>query len=167
MCWSYNRQYGTRFIPAMPTNLYGPNDNFDLETSHVLPALINKFHQAKQNHEPSVTVWGTGSPKREFLYVDDLADACCFIMNRNFLDSDYKNTPLFNIGTGRDITINNLAELIKKITGYTGNIVFDPSKPDGTPQKLLDVSRLTDMGWQARTSLEDGIAEVFLEFGKK
>jgi GDP-L-fucose synthase len=167
MCWAYNRQYGTRFIPVMPTNLYGPNDNFDLETSHVLPALINKFHQAKQNHEPSVTVWGTGSPKREFLYVDDLADACCFIMNRNFLDSDYKNTPLFNIGTGRDITINNLAELIKKITGYTGNIVFDPSKPDGTPQKLLDVSRLTDMGWQARTSLEDGIAEVFLEFGKK
>ena len=139
MCWAYNRQYKTKFIPVMPTNLYGPNDNFNLETSHVLPALIRKFHEAKQNNQPEVEVWGTGSPKREFLHVDDLADACLFIMEKEFSDQDYLNKPLFNIGTGKDITIKELAELIKDITGFKGDIVFDASKPDGTPRKCLDV----------------------------
>jgi GDP-L-fucose synthase len=166
MCWSYNRQHGTRFIPVMPTNLYGPNDNFDLETSHVLPALISKFHQAKRNHEPAVTVWGSGSPRREFLHVDDLVNACCFIMNIEFSGFEYKKNLLFNIGTGKDITIKELAELIKSITGYEGDIVLDLSKPDGTPQKLLDVSKMSNMGWQAGTSLENGITKLVLEFNK-
>src|SRR3989339_333869 len=164
MCWAYNRQHGTKFIPVMPTNLYGPNDNFDLETSHVLPALIAKFHEAKQNQQPSVTVWGTGTPKREFLHVDDLADACLFIMTKIFSDEDYRNNPLFNIGTGKDISIKELAELIKKITGFDGNIVYDPSKPDGTPRKLLDVSKMNNLGWQARTSLEKGIETAYAAF---
>jgi len=164
MCWAYNRQHGTKFIPVMPTNLYGPNDNFDLETSHVLPALIAKFHEAKQNRQPSVTVWGTGTPKREFLHVDDLADACLFIMTKIFSDEDYRNNPLFNIGTGKDISIKELAELIKKITGFDGNIVYDPSKPDGTPRKLLDVSKMNNLGWQARTSLEKGIETAYAAF---
>ena len=164
MCWAYNRQHGTKFIPVMPTNLYGPNDNFDLETSHVLPALIAKFHEAKQNRQPSVTVWGTGTPKREFLHVDDLADACLFIMTKIFSDEDYRNNPLFNIGTGKDISIKELAELIKKITGFDGNIVYDPSKPDGTPRKLLDVSKMNNLGWQAQTSLEKGIETAYAAF---
>ena len=164
MCWAYNRQHGTKFIPVMPTNLYGPNDNFDLETSHVLPALIAKFHEAKQNRQPSVTVWGTGTPKREFLHVDDLADACLFIMTKIFSDEDYRNNPLFNIGTGKDISIKELAELIKKITGFDGNIVYDPSKPDGTPRKLLDVSKMNNLGWQAQTSLEKGIENAYAAF---
>jgi GDP-L-fucose synthase len=164
MCWAYNRQYGTRFIPVMPTNLYGPNDNFDLETSHVLPALIAKFHEAKQTRQPSVTVWGTGTPKREFLHVDDLAEACVFIMKKEFVASDDTHNLLFNIGTGEDISINDLAELIKKITGFEGKIVFDPSKPDGTPRKLLDVSKMNKMGWQAQISLESGIASTYAAF---
>nr|NJM03233.1 GDP-L-fucose synthase [Desulfobacula sp.] len=164
MCWAYNRQHGTKFIPVMPTNLYGPNDNFDLQTSHVLPALISKFHEAKQNRQPSVTVWGTGTPKREFLHVDDLADACLFIMTKIFSDEDYRNNPLFNIGTGEDISIKELAELIKKITGFDGDIVYDPSKPDGTPRKLLDVSKMNELGWQAQTSLKKGIETAYAAF---
>jgi len=161
MCWSYNRQYGTKFIPIMPTNLYGPNDNFNLETSHVLPALIRKFHEAIQNNAESVIVWGTGSPKREFLYVDDLADASLFIMQKEFTDQTYKNNPLFNIGSGKDITIKELAQLIKGIVGFKGKIDFDALKPDGTPQKRLDVSKLTTLNWQAATPLKEGITKTY------
>jgi len=161
MCWSYNRQYGTKFIPVMPTNLYGPNDNFDLETSHVLPALIRKFHEAKENNQSSVTVWGTGSPKREFLHVDDLADACIYIMRKKFEHPEYKNKPLFNIGTGKDITIKELAELIKETTGFKGKIIFDASKPDGTPQKVLDISKTNHLNWYAATAFKDGIEGTY------
>jgi len=166
MCWAYNRQYGTKFIPVMPTNLYGPNDNFDLETSHVLPALIRKFHEAKQNNAQSVTVWGTGTPRREFLHVDDLADACLFLMQKNFSATEYQNKPLFNIGSGKDISIKELAELIKEITGFKGKIMFDPLKPDGTPQKLLDVSKLKTLNWHAATALRDGIQGTSEAFEK-
>ncbi|MBC8441375.1 MAG: GDP-L-fucose synthase [Deltaproteobacteria bacterium] len=166
MCWSYNRQYGTKFIPVMPTNLYGPNDNFDLETSHVLPALIRKFHEARQNNAESVTVWGTGHPKREFLHVDDLADACLFIMQKKFSDQEYKNKPLFNIGSGRDISVKELAELIKEITRFKGKIVFDTSIPDGTPQKLLDISKLKTLNWHPATKLKDGIKSTAEAFKK-
>jgi len=162
MCWSYNRQYGTRFIPLMPTNLYGPNDNFDQETSHVLPALIRKFHEAKKHHSPSVTVWGSGTPRREFLYVDDLAKGCLFVMQQ-----EYPANPLYNIGTGEDITIRDLAVMIKEVVGYVGEIVFDPSKPDGTPRKLLDVSRLLGLGWQPEVPLEDGLRRTYGWFAKK
>jgi GDP-L-fucose synthase len=139
----------------MPTNLYGPHDNFDPETSHVLPALIRKFHEAKINNESSVTLWGSGSPRREFLHVDDLADACVFLIN------NYNGTDRINIGTGVDVTIKELAESIKSITGYTGEIRWDTSKPDGTPQKLLDVSRLHALGWKHRTELIDGIKKTY------
>lgn len=166
MCWSYNRQYGTKFIPVMPTNLYGPNDNFDLETSHVLPALIRKFHEAKQNNAESVVVWGTGAPKREFLYVDDLADACLFMIQKQFSGQTYKNKPLFNIGSGKDISIKELAELIKDITGFKGKIIFDTSKPDGTPQKLLDVSKIHGLNWMAQTTLKEGITKTYDFFQK-
>ena len=161
MCRAYNRQYGTKFIPVMPTNLYGPNDNFDLETSHVLPALIRKFHEAKQAGTETVTVWGTGSPKREFLHVDDLAHACCFLMNQDFTEEEYKNNLLYNIGTGTDISIKELAGLIRDITGFQGRIIFDTSKPDGTPRKLLDVSRLRKLGWKPGITLEDGIRHTY------
>ena len=167
MCWSYNRQYGTKFIPVMPTNLYGPNDNFDLETSHVLPALIRKFHEAKINNEKSVTVWGTGKPTREFLHVNDLADACSFIMEQEFSTDDYNNKPLFNIGTGKEISINELAKLIKSIVGFDGNIIFDLSKPDGTPLKLLDVSKINLLNWFSTTALKDGIADTYTFFTKQ
>jgi len=167
MCWSYNRQYGTKFIPVMPTNLYGPNDNFNLETSHVLPALIRKFHEAVQTSADSVIVWGTGAPRREFLHVDDLADACLFLMHKEFSDLEYQNKPLFNIGSGTDISIKELAELIKEITGFKGKIIFDTSKPDGTPQKLLDVSRLNNLNWHEKTSLPDGIAKTYAAFQEK
>ncbi|MCK5543001.1 MAG: GDP-L-fucose synthase [Desulfobacterales bacterium] len=161
MCWAYNKQYKTQFIPVMPTNLYGPNDNFDLETSHVLPALIRKFHEAKQNQESSVTVWGTGSPKREFLHVDDLADACLFIMNKDFTKLQYLNNPLFNIGCGKDISIKELAQLIKEITGFKGQIIFDSSKPDGTLQKLLNVSKIEALNWSAATTLKNGLENTY------
>jgi len=167
MCWSYNRQYGTKFIPIMPTNLYGPNDNFNLETSHVLPALIRKFHEAIQNNAESVIVWGTGSPKREFLYVDDLADASLFIMQKEFTDQTYKNNPLFNIGSGKDITIKELAQLIKGIVGFKGKIDFDALKPDGTPQKRLDVSKLNFLNWHAATALKDGIRKTYDSYKEK
>lgn len=161
MCWAYNRQYETRFIPVMPTNLYGPEDNFDLETSHVLPALIRKFHEAKQNKKASVTVWGTGTPKREFIHVDDLADACLFLLNKEFTKNDYLNNPLLNIGCGKDTSIKELSELIKKITKFEGKIIFDTSKPDGTPQKLLNVSRIKALGWESVTTLENGLQNTY------
>jgi len=155
MCQAYNAQYETNFISVMPTNLYGPGDNFDLETSHVLPALIRKFHEAKTGHSPSVTIWGTGTPKREFLYIDDLADACIFLME------NYDRSEIVNIGVGEDMPISELALLIKEITGYQGEIVYDRSKPDGTPRKLLDVSRLHSLGWKAKISLEEGIVRTY------
>jgi GDP-L-fucose synthase len=155
MCQYFNRQYGTNFISVMPTNLYGPNDNFDLETSHVLPALIRKFHEAKINNSPYVEVWGTGTPKREFLHVDDLADAVIYLMN------NYDENEPINIGTGEDISINELAELIKEIVGYEGEIRFDTTKPDGTPRKLLDVSRLHSTGWKHKIDLREGIKQTY------
>ncbi len=155
MCEFYNRQYGSGFIGVMPTNLYGPNDNFDLEKSHVLPALIRKCHEAKVNQEREVVIWGTGSPRREFLHVDDLADACLYLMEH------YDGKEIVNIGVGEDLTIRELAEMVVCIVGFEGKLRFDTSKPDGTPQKLLDVSRLNDLGWQANTSLEDGIRQTY------
>jgi len=155
LCEHYNKQYKTNFISAMPTNLYGPNDNFDLETSHVLPALIHKFHKAKINNQNEVSIWGSGKPKREFLYVDDLAEALLFLMK------NYNKDKFINVGTGEDISIQNLAYLIKKIVGFKGKITNDTTKPDGTPQKLLDVSRINKLGWKANTSLEEGIKKTY------
>lgn len=155
LCKFYRRQYGCNFISAMPTNLYGINDNFDLETSHVLPALIRKFHEAKLNGEKEVVMWGTGKPKREFLYVDDLADACVHLMN------NYNDETHVNVGTGEDIEIRELAQIIKEVVCYEGEIVNDVSKPDGTPRKLLDVSLLESTGWKYSTKLTDGIAKVY------
>ena len=152
---SYNRQYGRQYISAMPTNLYGPNDNYDLANSHVLPALLRKAHEAKLRGDAEYTVWGTGTPKREFLYVDDLADACVHLMESGY-DGD-----LVNIGTGEDVTIGELAETVMDIVGFQGRIVFDATKPDGTPRKLLDVSRLKGLGWQAKTTLRDGIKRAY------
>lgn len=161
MCWAYNRQYNTHFIPVMPTNLYGPNDNFDYETSHVLPALIRKIHEAKQNNHDSVTVWGSGEPKREFLHVDDLARACVFLMERDLNTKLDLQKPLINIGTGKDLSINELVILIKKVVGFNGGITYDRSKPDGTPKKLLDVSFLKSLGWTAQVPLGDGIHSTY------
>ena len=155
MCQSYNLQYGTNFICAMPTNLFGYNDNFDLSSSHVLPALIRKFHEAKINMQDKVTIWGTGKSKREFLFIDDLADALLFLM-KNYNDSE-----IINVGTGKDITITDLALLIKDIIGFKENIEYDTSKPDGTPQKLLDVSKINNIGWKAKTSLREGIESTY------
>jgi len=160
MCQAYNRQYGTNFICAMPTNLYGPNDNFDLETSHVIPALIRKFHEAKISGAKSVVVWGTGTPRREFLYVDDLADACLFLME----NCDAQHAEIINVGTGEDITIKELAEMIKNIVGFNGEIIFDPSKPDGTPRKLLDIGRIKELGWRPKTSLQEGLKKTYQSF---
>lgn len=161
MCWAYNRQYGTCFLPVMPTNLYGPNDNFDLDTSHVLPALLRKFHEAKLKNMDSVSIWGTGHPKREFLHVDDLAGACVFLARNDPEQVGYAEKPLFNIGTGKDLSIFELAQLIKDITGFNGKIVFDPSKPDGTPRKLLDISKMNTLGWNADISLKHGLESVY------
>lgn len=160
MCDAYRSQYGCNFISVMPTNLYGPNDNYDLNNSHVLPALIRKFHEAKTNNDAFVTIWGSGMPRREFLHADDLADACFFLMEK------YNEPGFINIGIGEDIQIKDLALLVKKITGYKGNIVHDLSKPDGTPRKLLDITKLLEMGWKAKIDLEDGIAGVYSEFAK-
>jgi GDP-L-fucose synthase len=157
---SYRRQYGSNFISAMPTNLYGPNDNYDLNNSHVLPALIRKFHTAKVTGAPSVEVWGSGSPRREFLHVDDLADACFHLMQH------YDEEMFVNIGTGEDLTIKELAELIQDVVGYTGVIKWNTEKPDGTPRKLMDVSRLHNMGWKHRIGLREGITSVYAEFAK-
>jgi GDP-L-fucose synthase len=155
MCETYNFQYGCNYIAAMPTNLYGPNDNYDLHTSHVLPALINKFHTAKENGSSEVVVWGTGTPRREFMHVDDMAAACVFLMKH------YNETAPVNIGVGDDVSIKELAHLIKEIVGFSGAVVFDSTKPDGTPRKLLDVSRLAKAGWQPSISLADGIASTY------
>jgi GDP-L-fucose synthase len=160
MAKSYNRQYGTNYISVMPTNLYGPNDNFDLQNSHVLPALIRKFVDAKKNNAPSVTLWGSGKPKREFLYVDDMADACIFLMNT------YDGSEFVNIGTGVDVTILEVAQLIKEIVGYEGQLEFDATKPDGTPRKLLDVSRINALGWKAKVPLKAGL-EKAIDWYKK
>ena len=161
MCQSYNEQYGTNFISVMPTNLYGPNDNYDLNNSHVLPAMIRKFHEAKLEGKDSVEIWGTGTPKREFLYVDDLADACVFLMK------NYSGSEIVNIGTGQDVTIAELAVGISKVVGYEGGIHFNTSMPDGTPRKLLDVSRLEKIGWKYSTSLKDGIEKTYRDYEKK
>ena len=160
MCDAYRAQYGCNFISVMPTNLYGPNDNYSMETSHVMPALIRKFHEAKLKNEPSVVMWGTGEPLREFLHADDLADACFFLMQH------YNEPGLVNIGTGEDITIKGLALLIREIVGYTGSIEHDLSKPDGTPRKLMDVQKLNKLGWKATIGLREGIEKVYSEFAK-
>ena len=157
-CEAYNHQYKTDYVTVMPTNLFGPNDNFDPETSHVMPALIQKIHQAKISKAKCVTIWGTGSPKREFLHVDDMASACVFLMNKESLKD------IVNVGYGSDLTIRELAELICKVIGFTGELKFDPSKPDGTPRKLLDISRLQNLGWQPKINLEDGIARTYTWF---
>ncbi|WP_066070761.1 GDP-L-fucose synthase [Neobacillus soli] len=158
MCQSYNRQYGTEYISVMPTNLYGENDNFDLHTSHVLPALIRKFHEAKETNAPFVEVWGTGTPKREFLYSDDLADACVYLID------NYSGNEIVNIGVGEDLPIKELAEKIKEVVGFTGEIQFDTTKPDGTPRKLVDVTKLNSLGWKATTSLEVGLKKAYQWF---
>jgi GDP-L-fucose synthase len=165
MCWSYNRQYGTQYLAAMPTNLYGPHDNFDLKTSHVLPALMRKVVEAKATGRGFVEVWGTGTPRRELLYSEDLAEACVFLMQLS--DSEFRllisneHAPLINIGTGEDVTIRELAELVARELGFSGELKFDTAKPDGTPRKLLDVSRIHALGWRAKTRLPEGIRKTY------
>ena len=164
LCESYNRQYGTHYRSVMPTNLYGPYDNFDLESSHVIPALIRKFHEAKINHRPTVEIWGTGKPKREFLHVDDMADACIHVMGLN--DDIYQSNahPMLshiNVGTGEDITIKELAETIRKVTEFNGKIIWNTDKPDGPPRKLMNVDRLKKLGWQAKISLKEGLRSTY------
>ena len=158
MCQAYTRQYGFRAISVMPTNLYGPGDNFDLQTSHVLPALIRKFHEAKAVGASTVTIWGSGTPRREFLHVDDLADALCFLM------TDYESPEIINVGCGEDVTIAELAGIVRDVVGFDGEIVLDRSKPDGTPRKLLDVSKMTGLGWKPRIALRDGIRSTYRWF---
>jgi GDP-L-fucose synthase len=172
MCWAYNRQYKTQYLAVMPTNLYGPGDNYHPENSHVIPALIRRFHEAKLANAPSVTVWGTGTPKREFLYSEDMADASVYLMNlpdEQFIpllgqDRNDGLAPLMNIGVGHDLTIRELAETVKAAVGYQGAIEFDASKPDGTPRKLMDVGRLNAMGWKASTTMRDGLAVAYRDF---
>jgi len=161
MCQSFNQQYGTNFISVMPTNLYGKNDNYDLNNSHVLPAMIRKFHEAKLEGKEKVEIWGTGTPMREFLYVDDLADACVYLMN------NYNDSEIVNIGTGEDITIKDLAYLVKEVVEFQGEIYFNTDMPDGTPRKLLDVSKLKDLGWTYKTSLKEGIQKTYLDYVSK
>ncbi len=167
MCWAYNRQYGTRYMAVMPTNLYGANDNYDLNSSHVLPALIRKMQEAKQRGDKEVVVWGTGTPRREFLYSDDMAEACLYLLEQpeeklQQLFSD-KQPPLVNVGCGEDLTIRALAEMVRDVVGFTGKLTFDPSKPDGTMQKLLDVGKLNSLGWKAYTLLNKGIANAYVD----
>ncbi len=171
MCWAYNRQYGTNYLAAMPTNLYGQNDNYDLNNSHVLPALIRKFHEAKIQNKPYVEAWGTGAPRREFLYSDDMADACLFLMNLpelkyNQLVQDEHKAPLINVGCGEDVTIKELTQLVQKAIYYRGDIKWDATKPDGAMRKLMDVEKLKDLGWSYQTSLESGIELVYQSFQK-
>ena len=161
LCESYNRQYGTRYVSVMPTNLYGPNDNFDLQSSHVLAALLRKAHEAKTRGDSTLVVWGSGKPLREFLHVDDLADACIFLMEREIGDG------LYNIGTGTDVTIRELAETIMRVVGFEGRLEWDGSKPDGTPRKLLDVSRMAALGWRAKTGLEQGVRATYDWFSQR
>jgi GDP-L-fucose synthase len=172
MCWSYNRQYGTQYLAVMPTNLYGPGDNYHLENSHVIPALIRKFHEAKINNDPSVTVWGTGTPKREFLYSDDMAEACVFVINlqdevfKPLLGAD-RNAglpPLLNLGSNSDLTISELASLVKNVVDFKGEIIYDSTKPDGTMRKFMDSSRLNNIGWKAKTTLSNGIKSAYQDF---
>ena len=161
LCESYNRQYGTNYVSVMPTNLYGPNDNYDLLNSHVLPALIRKAHEAKRNAEQKLVVWGSGTPRREFLYVDDMAEACIFLMEQEIQEGVY------NVGTGSDVTIRELTETVLQVIGFQGSITFDTSKPDGTPRKLLDVGKMKSLGWEAKTSLKEGITRSYEDFLKK
>ena len=161
LCESYNRQYGTQYVSAMPTNLYGPNDSYDLNNSHVLPALIRKTHEAKLRGDRELVVWGSGKPMREFLYVDDMAEACVFLMENGISDG------LFNIGTGEDVTIRALAETVMDVVGFDGTIVYDSAKPDGTPRKLLDVDKMKTLGWSASTGLRDGIARAYADFQER
>lgn len=171
MCWAFNKQYGTKFVAVMPTNLYGPGENLDLETSHVLAALLRKAIEAKAANAKKMDVWGSGNPRREFLFSDDLAHACVFLMNLPdatfdlLLNND--EPPLLNVGTGEDLTIRELAELICRVVGFEGELVFDPTKPDGTPRKLLDVNRIHELGWKSRTSLEEGIRASARDFEKR
>jgi GDP-L-fucose synthase len=171
MCWAYNRQHGTRYLCAMPNNMYGPGDNYDLQTAHVLPALIRKFHEAKVRREKTVTLWGSGKPRREFVYSDDMADACIHLMNlpEQQLAAAFnpQQPPLFNIGHGKDQTIRELAEVIKRIVESDAGIAYDPSKPDGTPQKLLDTSKLGALGWRPRVALEEGLRLTYASFLKE
>ena len=168
MCWSYNRQYGTRYLAAMPTNLYGPGDNYDLEKSHVLPALIRKMHEAKINNEKQAVIWGTGKPKREFLYNQDMAEACVYLMSMAdekysaFLDNE--KAPLINVGVGEDLTIAELAQTVASVVGFNGELVYDTSKPDGTMQKLLDVSKINQLGWKANVELKTGINNAYQDW---
>ncbi|MHB1587488.1 MAG: GDP-L-fucose synthase family protein [Acidiferrobacteraceae bacterium] len=175
MCWSYNRQYGTRYLAAMPTNLYGPGDNFDPDTSHVVPALIRKFHEAKVRGDRSVTLWGSGAPLREFLYSEDMADACVFLMNLpdreldtllggDPLSVDQLEPPVVNIGSGTEVSIRALAEQVREVVGFSGDITYDRSRPDGTPRKRLDTTRLTGLGWKPRVSLAEGLARAYADF---
>jgi GDP-L-fucose synthase len=171
MCWSYNRQYGTHYLAAMPTNIYGPADNYDPETSHVIPALIRKIHVAKISGAREVVLWGSGMPRREFLYSDDLADACVFLLNLQgevfgSLVSSETNPPLINVGSGQEQTIFELAELVAEIVGFEGTLRFDPTKPDGTPRKLLDTSRMSSLGWNPKTGLRHGLAQAYQDFLK-
>jgi GDP-L-fucose synthase len=161
MCQSYNRQYGTNYISVMPTNLFGPSDNYHGQNSHVLPALIRRFHEAKINKVPSVAIWGTGSAFREFLYSDDLADACIYLMQH------YNDSEIVNIGSGEEISIKNLAYLVKDVTGYTGELTFDTSKPDGTPRKLLDCTKIHNLGWKHRVSMREGLEKAYADFVKR
>jgi GDP-L-fucose synthase len=158
LCRSYNRQYGTNFVSVMPTNLYGPGDNFDLQNAHVIPALMHRFHLAKRAAAPSVAVWGSGEPRREFLYIDDLAEACVYLMQR------HDGSDIVNIGCGEDVSIAEIAQLIGDVVGYRGELVFDPSKPDGTPRRLLDVSKLNSLGWKPRVTLREGLVEMYRWF---
>jgi GDP-L-fucose synthase len=169
MCWSYNCQYGARFLAAMPANLYGPSDHYHLENSHVIPALIRKMHEAKLSGADQVVIWGTGSPRREFLYSDDAADACVFLMNlpEEKLDAtlaDGQSFPIVNIGSGNDVTVRGVAELIAEVVGFNGSLVFDPSKPDGTPRKLLEINRLAGLGWKPSTGLREGLIMTYKDF---
>ncbi len=172
MCWSYNRQYGTQFLAMMPTNLYGPGDNYHPENSHVIPAMIRKFHEAKMSNQDAVTIWGTGTPKREFLYSDDMAEACVFVMNlsdeqfKPLLAADRNDglPPLLNLGSGTDLTIAELASLIKEVVGFKGEIALDSTKPDGTMRKLMDSSRLNKLGWKVNMQLKDGLTSAYLDF---
>ena len=168
-CWAFNRQYGTQYIAAMPTNLYGPNDNYDPAGSHVLPALLRKMYEAKQSNAAEVSIWGTGSVRREFLHSDDMADACVFLMNLpediyGSIVRSAERAPLLNVGYGEDLTVRELAELIQDIAGFKGRLAFDTSKPDGTPRKLLDVSRMKQLGWQAGIPLRKGLEAVYAEY---